>query len=163
VRHGSIKNRVHSTDVHCGKANGTGGKPWLLKIVIVPTKEPFGFNILSREVHDMAAQSAHAEGKSEDDMKILYVEDNGDNVNMLKNRLNQAVFTVVIATDAAQGIAMAASETPDLILMDITLPRYQWRGSYASAQSQSDHQAHSGHRAHGECDGRRSGKGGSQV
>jgi len=55
-------------------------------------------------------------------MKILYVEDNDDNVYMLKNRLTRAGFIVVVATDGAQGIAMAASEQPDLILMDLTLP-----------------------------------------
>jgi two-component system cell cycle response regulator DivK len=55
-------------------------------------------------------------------MKILYVEDNDDNVYMLKNRLTRAGFTVIVATDGAQGIAMAASERPDLILMDLTLP-----------------------------------------
>ena len=55
-------------------------------------------------------------------MKILYVEDNDDNVYMLKNRLSRAGFTVVVATDGAQGVAMAASERPDLILMDLTLP-----------------------------------------
>src|SRR6185312_4605978 len=55
-------------------------------------------------------------------MKILYVEDNDDNVYMLKNRLARAGFTVVVATDGMKGIAMATSEQPDLILMDLTLP-----------------------------------------
>ena len=55
-------------------------------------------------------------------MKILYVEDNDDNVYMLKNRLTRAGFTVVIAPDGTQGVAMAGTEKPDLILMDITLP-----------------------------------------
>jgi CheY-like chemotaxis protein len=55
-------------------------------------------------------------------MKILYVEDNDDNVYMLKNRLSRAGFTVIIATNGAQGVAMATSEQPDLILMDLTLP-----------------------------------------
>jgi CheY-like chemotaxis protein len=55
-------------------------------------------------------------------MKILYVEDNDDNVYMLKTRLTRAGFTVAIATDGAQGVAMAASEQPDLILMDMSLP-----------------------------------------
>ena len=41
---------------------------------------------------------------------------------MLKNRLSRAGFTVIVATDGAQGVAMATSEQPDLILMDITLP-----------------------------------------
>ena len=55
-------------------------------------------------------------------MRILYVEDNDDNIYMLKNRLTRAGFTVIIATDGAQGVAMTASEQPDLILMDLTLP-----------------------------------------
>ena len=55
-------------------------------------------------------------------MKILYVEDNDDNVYMLKSRLSRAGFTVVVATDGAQGIAMATSKQLDLILMDLTLP-----------------------------------------
>jgi two-component system cell cycle response regulator DivK len=55
-------------------------------------------------------------------MKILYVEDNDDNIYMLKNRLSRAGFTVIVATNGAQGIAMASAEQPDLILMDLTLP-----------------------------------------
>jgi CheY-like chemotaxis protein len=55
-------------------------------------------------------------------VKILYVEDNEDNVYMLKSRLLRAGFVVVVATDGAQGVAMAASEQPDLILMDLSLP-----------------------------------------
>ena len=54
--------------------------------------------------------------------KVLYVEDNEDNIYMLKNRLGRKGFTVLIATDGAQGVAMAASEQPDLILMDLSLP-----------------------------------------
>ena len=55
-------------------------------------------------------------------MKILYVEDNEDNIFMLKNRLMRAGLTVVVATDGAKGVAMAASEKPDVILMDLSLP-----------------------------------------
>ena len=55
-------------------------------------------------------------------MKILYVEDNDDNIFMLKNRLTRAGFTMIIATDGAQGVAMALSEQPDMILMDLSLP-----------------------------------------
>jgi CheY-like chemotaxis protein len=55
-------------------------------------------------------------------MKILYVEDNEDNIFMLKNRLTRAGHTVVVATDGAQGVAMASSERPDVILMDLSLP-----------------------------------------
>jgi two-component system, cell cycle response regulator DivK len=55
-------------------------------------------------------------------MKILYVEDNEDNIFMLKSRLTRAGHTVVIAKDGAQGVAMALSERPDMILMDLSLP-----------------------------------------
>jgi two-component system, cell cycle response regulator DivK len=55
-------------------------------------------------------------------MQILYVEDNEDNIFMLKSRLSRAGFTVIIATDGAQGVAMALSERPDMILMDLSLP-----------------------------------------
>jgi CheY-like chemotaxis protein len=41
---------------------------------------------------------------------------------MLKNRLMRAGHTVVVATDGAQGVAMASSERPDMILMDLSLP-----------------------------------------
>ena len=54
--------------------------------------------------------------------KILYVEDNDDNVYMLRGRLTRAGFEVAVATDGAQGVAMAASEAPDLIVMDLSLP-----------------------------------------
>jgi two-component system cell cycle response regulator DivK len=54
--------------------------------------------------------------------KILYVEDNEDNIYMLKNRLGRKGFTVLIATDGAQGVAMAAAEQPELIIMDLSLP-----------------------------------------
>lgn len=55
-------------------------------------------------------------------MKILYVEDNEDNIYMLERRLARSGYSVVIARDGAQGVALAASERPDLILMDISLP-----------------------------------------
>ena len=54
--------------------------------------------------------------------KILYVEDNDDNVYMLRGRLERAGFDVVVATDGEQGVAMAAAEAPALILMDLRLP-----------------------------------------
>jgi CheY-like chemotaxis protein len=69
-------------------------------------------------------------------MKILYIEDNDDNIYMLKNRLSRAGFTVVIATNGMQGIAMATSEQPDLILMDLTLPDI--RGEEATQRIKAD-------------------------
>ena len=55
-------------------------------------------------------------------MRILYVEDNEDNIYMLERRLKRAGFDVLIARDGAQGVAMAAAEIPELILMDMGLP-----------------------------------------
>jgi len=55
-------------------------------------------------------------------MKILYVEDNDDNIYALETRLKRAGFTVMIARDGAQGVDMASAEQPDLILMDLSLP-----------------------------------------
>lgn len=55
-------------------------------------------------------------------MRILYVEDNEDNIYVIKNRLGRAGYTVLVATDGEQGVNMAAAERPDLILMDLRLP-----------------------------------------
>jgi len=55
--------------------------------------------------------------------RVLYVEDNDDNVYMLKTRLElEDGFEVLVAGDGAQGLATAAAERPDLILMDLNLP-----------------------------------------
>jgi CheY-like chemotaxis protein len=56
-------------------------------------------------------------------IRILYVEDNEDNVYMLKMRLELTdEFEVLVAEDGEKGCAMAASEGPDLILMDLEMP-----------------------------------------
>ena len=54
--------------------------------------------------------------------KILIVEDNEMNRDMLSRRLRKKGFEVVIAVDGAEGVAMAHSEAPDIILMDLSLP-----------------------------------------
>ncbi len=54
--------------------------------------------------------------------KILYVEDNDDNVYMLKSRLERRGYTVCVATDGEQGMEMARTEAPALIIMDLSLP-----------------------------------------
>jgi two-component system, cell cycle response regulator DivK len=53
---------------------------------------------------------------------ILLVEDNEDNRDMLSRRLMRRGYEVVIAVDGQQGVDMALSEMPDLILMDMSLP-----------------------------------------
>ncbi|PQM64806.1 MAG: two-component system response regulator [Rhodobacteraceae bacterium] len=55
-------------------------------------------------------------------MKILYVEDNPDNIYMLTRRLKKKGFEMIIAGDGQEGIDMALEEKPDLILMDLSLP-----------------------------------------
>jgi two-component system cell cycle response regulator DivK len=54
--------------------------------------------------------------------RILYVEDNDDNIYMLQNRLTRQGFDVLIARDGASGVDVAKVERPDLILMDLGLP-----------------------------------------
>ena len=54
--------------------------------------------------------------------KILLVEDNEMNRDMLSRRLVKRGYEVAIAIDGEQGVAMARSETPALILMDMSLP-----------------------------------------
>ena len=54
--------------------------------------------------------------------KILIVEDNEMNRDMLSRRLERRGFTVVMAVDGGEGVAMARSEMPDLVLMDMSLP-----------------------------------------
>ena len=54
--------------------------------------------------------------------KILLVEDNELNRDMLSRRLERRGFQVLIAVDGAQGVAMTQSEAPDLVLMDMSLP-----------------------------------------
>lgn len=55
--------------------------------------------------------------------KILVVEDNEMNRDMLCRRLARKGFSVLTAADGEQGINMARAETPDVIIMDLSLPR----------------------------------------
>src|SRR2546427_7034654 len=54
--------------------------------------------------------------------KILLVEDNEMNRDMLSRRLQRRGYCVVTAEDGEKGLLLARSEVPDLILMDISLP-----------------------------------------
>jgi two-component system, cell cycle response regulator DivK len=69
-------------------------------------------------------------------VRILYVEDNDDNIYMLQNRLKRQGYEVLIARDGASGVAIARAERPDLILMDLGLPILD--GWEASRQLKSD-------------------------
>jgi CheY-like chemotaxis protein len=54
--------------------------------------------------------------------KVLLVEDNEMNRDMLSRRLTRRGFEVVFAADGQQGVDLARSEKPDIILMDMSLP-----------------------------------------
>jgi CheY-like chemotaxis protein len=54
--------------------------------------------------------------------KILLVEDNEMNRDMLSRRLSRRGFEIIIATDGQEGLDLAATGAPDLILMDMSLP-----------------------------------------
>jgi len=54
--------------------------------------------------------------------RVLLVEDNEMNRDMLSRRLKRKGFEVLIAVDGGEGVSMGISEKPDLILMDISLP-----------------------------------------
>ena len=54
--------------------------------------------------------------------KILIVEDNEMNRDMLSRRLERKGYEVVMAEDGQKGVDMSKSENPDLILMDLSLP-----------------------------------------
>ncbi len=55
-------------------------------------------------------------------LKILLVEDNETNRDMLSRRLARRGYEVIIAVDGAESLVMARAEAPDLILMDMSLP-----------------------------------------
>lgn len=54
--------------------------------------------------------------------RILLIEDNELNRDMLTKRLTRRGHEIIFATDGAQGVEMARSQRPDLVLMDLSLP-----------------------------------------
>ncbi len=54
--------------------------------------------------------------------KVLLVEDNEANRDMLARRLQRRGFEVVFAVDGAEGVAKSKTEHPDIVLMDMSLP-----------------------------------------
>ena len=55
-------------------------------------------------------------------VKILYIEDNDDNIYVVSRRLQRKGYEVLIARDGAEGLAQAKSRAPALILVDLGLP-----------------------------------------
>src|SRR4051812_15165466 len=55
-------------------------------------------------------------------VRILYVEDNDDNIYMLSARLRRQGYEVIVATNGEQGLIRACADKPALVLMDLSLP-----------------------------------------
>jgi CheY-like chemotaxis protein len=73
--------------------------------------------------------------------KILLVEDNRDTVDMLQMMLDHMGYYCIAATNGKQGLIIAASQLPDLILLDITLPDMD--GFAAARQIRQNPKTHS--------------------
>ena len=69
-------------------------------------------------------------------MRVLIVDDNGNNLTLEKDLLDVAGFEVFTAQNASSGIAMAKKEKPDIIIMDVRLP--DMRGSEAAVILRQD-------------------------
>jgi two-component system, cell cycle response regulator DivK len=70
--------------------------------------------------------------------KVLLVEDNEMNRDMLSRRLTRRGFQVLMAVDGEQGVEMAKSERPDLILMDMSLPVLDGWGATRRIRAESE-------------------------
>jgi len=68
---------------------------------------------------------------------ILIVEDNEMNRDMLSRRLERKGYDILLAVDGEQGLAVARADTPDLILMDMSLPVMD--GWEATRRLKADH------------------------
>ena len=73
--------------------------------------------------------------------KVLLVEDNEMNRDMLSRRLVRQGFEVLMAVDGKQGVEMAKTEMPDLILMDMSLPVLDGWGATRQIKAESSTQS----------------------
>ena len=55
-------------------------------------------------------------------IKVLYVEDNDDNIYVVRQRLTRKGYIVLTALDGAEGVSVAMTQQPAIILMDLSLP-----------------------------------------
>jgi len=69
-------------------------------------------------------------------MKILYIEDNPQNMRLVRKMLRVGGYDMIEAMDGTTGIKVAAAEVPDLILMDINLPDID--GTEATSRIKAD-------------------------
>ena len=88
--------------------------------------------------------------------KILYVEDNADNIYMLTRRLKKKGFDIIVAGDGQEGIDKAIEESPDLILMDLSLPTMDGWTATAKIKEIEASEGYSGDSFIRSCDARTS-------
>ena len=72
------------------------------------------------------------------DQKILVVEDNPDNMTLIVDVLESMDYIVIQANDGEQGVDLAEVEKPDLILMDLSLPKMDGWEATRSIKSQDE-------------------------
>jgi len=78
---------------------------------------------LNKSVDSLEAIGSQVAGAQGGNLaKVLLVEDNEMNRDMLSRRLARRGYFVVVAKDGLEGVSMATHETPDIILMDMSLP-----------------------------------------
>lgn len=70
--------------------------------------------------------------------RILVVEDNRDNMTLIVDVLLSLEYEVIQATDGEQGVEMTGKEIPDLILMDLSLPRMDGWAATRAIKSQPE-------------------------
>ena len=81
--------------------------------------------------------------------RILLVEDNEMNRDMLSRRLQRRGFDVLVAGDGAAGVEIAAAERPDLVLMDMSLPVLDGWEATRRLKADAGDRTHPDHRADG--------------
>ena len=77
---------------------------------------------LLAEIRELIAARLRSSGAEPAPLKVLYVEDNEDNIFLLKTRLEQSGYQTLVARDGELGVKIAQEERPSVILMDMSLP-----------------------------------------
>jgi two-component system cell cycle response regulator DivK len=90
--------------------------------------------------------------------KILLVEDNEMNRDMLSRRLQRKGYEVVLALDGQSGVEMSQTQAPDLILMDMSLPVLDGWEATRRLKTDASTRAHSHYRPHRACHVQRPGE-----
>ncbi|MEM7222578.1 MAG: response regulator [Pseudomonadota bacterium] len=85
-------------------------------------KSPVVGRKLLAEIRELVAARLRGLDGERGALKVLYVEDNEDNILLLKTRLDQSGYETLVARDGELGVKMAQKERPSVVLMDMSLP-----------------------------------------